>query len=83
MLLFVSVSVPANEASVAVAVGKVYVWVLAPRANVVAPAPVVVSDAPSVIVLLLLSTPVPPLAAGRMPERPEEMLGMSPAAIAR
>jgi len=56
--LLVSVSVPSNVANVPV-VGKVTV-VVAVDVNVVANAPDVVRFPPSVIVLPLLFTPVPP-----------------------
>ena len=80
-VLFVSVSVPASVARVPV-VGRV-IDVVPVAVKVVANAPLVVRFPPSVMVLLVFATPVPPLAPGRIPVMPEEMLGKSPAAIAR
>ena len=64
-VLLVNVSVPAKVAKVPV-VGRVTV-VAAVAVNVVAKAPEVVKFPPKVIVLVPLSTPVPPLAPGKIP----------------
>ena len=71
-VLFVKVSVPAKVAKVPV-VGKVTV-VAAVLVKVVAKAPEVVKFPPKVIVLVPLSTPVPPLAPGKIPDTPDVKL---------
>jgi predicted amidohydrolase len=68
-VLLVKVSVPSNVAKVPV-VGKV-TEVAAVVVNVVAKAPEVVKFPPKVIVFPELSTPVPPLAPGKIPVTPE------------
>jgi hypothetical protein len=67
-VLLVRVSVPANVDNVPV-VGKVMA-VVAVAVRVVAKAPDVVRLPPSVIVLLVFATPVPPLAPGKIPVTP-------------
>jgi hypothetical protein len=67
-VLLVRVSVPANVDNVPV-VGKVMA-VVAVAVRVVVKAPDVVRLPPSVIVLLVFATPVPPLAPGSMPVTP-------------
>ena len=65
IVLFVNVSDPAKVDKVPV-VGKV-IFVAAELTNVVAKAPVVVRSPPKVMVLPVLSIPVPPFAASRIP----------------
>ena len=67
-VLLVRVSAPANVDNVPV-VGKVMA-VVAVAVRVVAKAPDVVRLPPSVIVLLVFATPVPPLAPGSIPVTP-------------
>ena len=60
IVLLVSVCAVAIRPTVSVAPGNVYVYEDTGNASVGAPAPVVVNDAPSVMVLPVLATPVPP-----------------------
>ena len=74
-VLLVSVSVPAKVAKVPV-VGRVTVVVLV-AVRVVANAPEVVRLPPSVIVLLVLATPVPPFAPSNTPETSDVLISIA------
>ena len=74
-VLLVSVSVPAKVASVPV-VGNV-TEVRAVEVNVVANAPEVVKLPPSVIVLPVFATPVPPLAPSKTPETSDVLMSIA------
>lgn len=74
-VLLVSVSVPANVDNVPV-VGKV-TEVKAVEVNVVANAPEVVRLPPSVIVLLVFATPVPPFAPSNTPDTSDVLMSIA------
>lgn len=74
-VLLVSVSVPANVDNVPV-VGKV-TEVKAVEVNVVANAPDVVRLPPSVIVLLVFATPVPPFAPSNTPDTSDVLMSIA------
>ena len=75
IVLLVRVSDPANVDNVPV-VGKVTA-VVAVAVRVVAKAPEVVRLPPSVIVLLVFATPVPPLAPSKTPETSDVLMSIA------